>query len=89
MSTTQDASSGRSSDSSDQTQAHPRVTAPGAEGPDRSEPERSAAARMKDGALAATAQGRDLAARKARALRGTTAGLASGSAAGAKQVSFE
>ncbi|QFG70049.1 DUF3566 domain-containing protein [Ornithinimicrobium pratense] len=33
--------------------------------------------------MARTAQGRDLAARKARALRGTTAGLASGSAAGA------
>lgn len=45
--------------------------------------ERSAAARMKDGAMARTAQGRDLAARKARALRGATAGLASGSAAGA------
>ncbi|WP_298889882.1 DUF3566 domain-containing protein [uncultured Serinicoccus sp.] len=45
--------------------------------------ERSAATKMKDGALARTAQGRDLAARKARALRGATAGLASGSAAGA------
>ncbi|AXH98093.1 DUF3566 domain-containing protein [Ornithinimicrobium avium] len=38
---------------------------------------------MRDGALARTAQGRDLAARKARALRGASAGLASGSAAGA------
>lgn len=45
--------------------------------------DRSAAERMRDGAMARTAQGRDLAARKARALRGTTAGLASGSAAGA------
>ncbi|MGO0575808.1 DUF3566 domain-containing protein [Ornithinimicrobium panacihumi] len=44
---------------------------------------RSTAAAMKDGAMARTAQGRDLAARKARALRGATAGLASGSAAGA------
>ena len=42
-----------------------------------------AADRMRDGAMARTAQGRDLAARKARALRGATAGLASGSAAGA------
>jgi hypothetical protein len=38
---------------------------------------------MRDGALARTAQGRDLAARKARALKSATAGLASGSAAGA------
>lgn len=45
--------------------------------------DRSAADRMRDGAMARTAQGRDLAARKARALRGATAGLASGSAAGA------
>lgn len=45
--------------------------------------DRSTAAKMRDGALARTAQGRDLAARKARALRGATAGLASGSAAGA------
>ncbi|MGD8148761.1 DUF3566 domain-containing protein [Ornithinimicrobium sp. Y1694] len=43
----------------------------------------STAAKMRDGALARTAQGRDLAARKARALKGATAGLASGSAAGA------
>ena len=50
---------------------------------DGSAPDRSAADRMRDGAMARTAQGRDLAARKARALRGTSAGLASGSAAGA------
>ena len=49
------------------------------EGPDQ----RSTAEKMRDGAMARTAQGRDLAARKARALRGATAGLASGSAAGA------
>lgn len=75
MSTTQDASSGRPSSSADETQAHPTVSP--------SEEDRSASARMKDGAMARTAQGRDLAARKARALRGATAGLASGSAAGA------
>ncbi|MDO5739174.1 MAG: DUF3566 domain-containing protein [Ornithinimicrobium sp.] len=45
--------------------------------------ERSTAAKMRDGAMARTAQGRDLASRRARALRGATAGLASGSAAGA------
>ena len=50
---------------------------------DGSAPDRSDADRMRDGAMARTAQGRDLAARKARALRGTSAGLASGSAAGA------
>ncbi|WP_010147285.1 DUF3566 domain-containing protein [Serinicoccus profundi] len=55
----------------------------GAAGGDDGGDDRSAAAKMKDGALARTAQGRDLAARKARALRGATAGLASGSAAGA------
>lgn len=43
----------------------------------------SVAASMRDGALARTSQGRDLAARKARALKSATAGLASGSAAGA------
>lgn len=77
MSTTQDASSGRPS-SSDDTQVHQRVDAA-----DQGGGERSAADRMRDGAVARTAQGRDLAARKARALRGTTAGLAAGSAAGA------
>jgi hypothetical protein len=78
MSTTQDSSSGRPSSSGDETQAHPTGTPE-----DRSEGSRSAAERMRDGAMARTAQGRDLAARKARALRGATAGLASGSAAGA------
>ncbi|WP_238148741.1 DUF3566 domain-containing protein [Serinicoccus sediminis] len=80
-----------SSSSTDDTQVHPQA----GPGPDSSAQERgsstsregdddrSAAAKMKDGALARTAQGRDLAARKARALRGATAGLASGSAAGA------
>lgn len=78
MSTTHDPSGGRSSSSDGD---------PGPE--DRSdegsaaEPERSAGDRMRDGAMARTAQGRDLAARKARVLRGATAGLASGSAAGA------
>lgn len=75
MSTTQDASSGRPS-SGDETQVHQRVDAAG-------QGDRSAADRMRDGAVARTAQGRDLAARKARALRGATAGLAAGSAAGA------
>lgn len=51
--------------------------------PTRTSDERSASASMRDGAMARTSQGRDLAARKARALRGATAGLASGSAAGA------
>jgi hypothetical protein len=85
MSTTHGAHSG-SSTSGEETQVHPRVTAdasdrgtsPGAEAGDS-----STAAKMRDGAMARTAQGRDLAARKARALRGATAGLASGSAAGA------
>ena len=92
MSTTHGAHSG-SSTSGDETQVHPRVS------PDRSAQDRSAgsssdgardgadersnAAKMRDGAMARTAQGRDLAARKARALRGATAGLAAGSAAGA------
>ncbi|GAA5159807.1 DUF3566 domain-containing protein [Ornithinimicrobium tianjinense] len=62
------------STSGDETQVHARVTASDAA---------SAAAKMRDGAMARTAQGRDLAARKARALRTATAGLAAGSAAGA------
>lgn len=62
------------STSGDETQVHARVTPADAA---------SAAAKMRDGALARTAQGRDLAARKARALRTSTAGLAAGSAAGA------
>ncbi|WP_238154387.1 DUF3566 domain-containing protein [Ornithinimicrobium sufpigmenti] len=78
MSTTHDPSGGRSSSSEGD---------PGSEGRtgegSGADQDRSAAERMRDGAMARTAQGRDLAARKARALRGTTAGLASGSAAGA------
>ena len=84
-----------SSTSGDETQVHPRATpegqdagrgesgAAGSSGADDAGDERSTAAKMRDGAMARTAQGRDLAARKARALRGATAGLASGSAAGA------
>lgn len=79
MSTTHDSSPGRSSSSADDAGDGSSRTGDGS----GSDPDRSAATRMKDGALARTAQGRDLAARKARALRGTTAGLASGSAAGA------
>lgn len=75
MSTTQGSSSGRPS-SDDETQVHAKVTPGGSD-------DRSTAERMRDGAMARTAQGRDLAARKARALRGATAGLAAGSAAGA------
>lgn len=87
MSTHQGSSSGQPS-SGDETQAHPRVSPgdSGSGGPDRSGGsggDRSTSERMRDGAMARTAQGRDLAARKARALRGATAGLASGSAAGA------
>lgn len=74
MSTSYGAQSGPST-SRDEAEVQPRVTA--------SDEDRSTAARMRDGALARTAQGRDLAARKARALRGASAGLASGSAAGA------
>lgn len=74
MSTSYGAQSG-SSRSGDETEVHPRVKA--------TDEDRSTAARMRDGALARTAQGRDLAARKARALRGASAGLAAGSAAGA------
>lgn len=55
----------------------------GAKGAADGADQRSTAEKMRDGAMARTAQGRDLAARKARALRGATAGLASGSAAGA------
>ena len=77
MSTTHDASGGGSSSSADDAGDQATDDASGKDA------DRSAAARMKDGAMARTAQGRDLAARKARALRGTTAGLASGSAAGA------
>jgi hypothetical protein len=78
MSTTHDPSGGRSSSSSENTAAdRPQGERTG------SDPDRSTAERMREGAMARTAQGRDLAARKARALRGTTAGLASGSAAGA------
>jgi hypothetical protein len=85
MSTTHGAHPG-SSTSGDETQVHPRVTR---DDPDRdtssaADPgDSSTAAKMRDGAMARTAQGRDLAARKARALRGATAGLAAGSAAGA------
>lgn len=89
MSTTHGAQSG-SSTTGDETEVHPRVRADRtSESTDRRRPEapsgedRSTASRMRDGALARTAQGRDLAARKARALRGATAGLAAGSAAGA------
>ncbi|MFK5634287.1 MULTISPECIES: DUF3566 domain-containing protein [unclassified Ornithinimicrobium] len=78
MSTTHGASSGAST-SDDETQVHDRVKPEGASGSTAG----SAAASMRDGALARTAQGRDLAARKARALKSATAGLASGSAAGA------
>ncbi|MGC5585616.1 DUF3566 domain-containing protein [Ornithinimicrobium sp. W1679] len=96
MSTTHGAQSGPPS-SGDETQVHPRVR-PDDEGERGSAPaagegrpaapaadgdQRSTAEKMRDGAMARTAQGRDLAARKARALRGATAGLASGSAAGA------
>ncbi|WP_238335667.1 DUF3566 domain-containing protein [Serinicoccus kebangsaanensis] len=84
-------SSGQAASSTDETQVHDKAGSTddaakgsGAAGDRQSSgEERSAAAKMKDGALARTAQGRDLAARKARALRGATAGLASGSAAGA------
>lgn len=83
MSTTHGAHPG-SSTSGDETQVNPRVrpettSRSGSTGSG----ERSTAAAMRDGAMARTAQGRDLAARKARALRGAAAGLASGSAAGA------
>ncbi|GGK73804.1 DUF3566 domain-containing protein [Ornithinimicrobium pekingense] len=93
MSTTHGAQPG-SSTSGDETQVHPRPgsdggtrapegrTEGGASAPESGE-DRSTAAKMRDGAMARTAQGRDLAARKARALRSTTAGLAAGSAAGA------
>jgi hypothetical protein len=92
MSTT--GSQAGASTSGDETQVHARVRPdtdgrsterPTGDGPGAERPadERSAAAKMRDGALARTAQGRDLAARKARALQGATAGLASGSAAGA------
>ncbi|ANS79260.1 hypothetical protein SGUI_1864 [Serinicoccus hydrothermalis] len=83
--------SGQAASSTDETQVHEKAS-PEEEPESGSTPEsgeessgdsRSAAAKMKDGALARTAQGRDLATRKARALRGATAGLASGSAAGA------
>ena len=83
--------SGPAASSTDETQVHEKARpegttepgpAPDADGQASGE-SRSAAAKMKDGALARTAQGRDLAARKARALRGATAGMASGSAAGA------
>lgn len=77
MSTTP-GTSGQTS-STDETQVHQKVST----GSGDSGGERSTAAKMRDGALARTAQGRDLAARKARALRGASAGLASGSAAGA------
>ena len=94
MSTTHGASSGAST-SGDETQVHARVRPEAAPGSDARSDERTAsgtasgstpgsvAASMRDGALARTAQGRDLAARKARALKSATAGLASGSAAGA------
>lgn len=94
MSTTHGASSGAST-SGDETQVHARVRPEAAPGSDARSDERSGsgtasgstpgsvAASMRDGALARTAQGRDLAARKARALKSATAGLASGSAAGA------
>jgi hypothetical protein len=72
-------SRGEPSSPGDQTQ----VQQPPERDTEQTAEERSAAARMRDGAMARTAQGRDLAARKARALRSTTAGLASGSAAGA------
>lgn len=77
MSTT--GSQAGASTSGDETQVHPQVR-PASETQGE---ERSTAAKMRDGALARTAQGRDLAARKARALKGASAGLASGSAAGA------
>ena len=78
--------SGEASTSTDETQVHQKVSggASGTAGSSGSAgDERTTAAKMRDGALARTAQGRDLAARKARALRGASAGLASGSAAGA------
>lgn len=80
MSTTHDPAGGRSSSSSSTGDAP--ADAPKGEG-SSADQDRSTADRMRDGAMARTAQGRDLAARKARALRGTTPGLAAGSAAGA------
>lgn len=85
MSTTPGAPSGSSPTPGDETQAHPRVSPEGSGGSSgEGAADRSTAAKMRDGALARTASGRDLASRRARALRGATSGgMAAGSAAGA------
>ncbi|MFK5688226.1 DUF3566 domain-containing protein [Ornithinimicrobium sp. LYQ92] len=79
MSTTPE-NSGSSSPSTSTEESGTTASSSGASAPEESSSSRPS---MKDSAMARTAQGRDLAARKARALRGATAGLASGSAAGA------